>query len=83
MNSFVTTDQFNSIERKIKKKENFNVNAVFIGTNNSLEYKTGKKYNLKVGYHNEHISIEGNNAKFCLYSSIESLLKNWNIKTIE
>ena len=83
MANFIEKDLFDNIKRKIKKKETFNISAIFTGTDKSLGYRTGKNYNLKVKYYNEHISIEGNNTKLCLYSSSETLLKNWNIKNIK
>jgi len=83
MSNFIANDLFEDIKKKIKKKESFNVNATFTGTDGSLGYITGKNYNLQIAYHNEHISIEGKGAKFCLYSSTGSLLKNCNIKNIE
>ena len=83
MSNFIEKDLFEDIKSKIKNKEIFFINATFTGTDRSLGYRTGKNYNLKIDYHNDHISIENKKESFCLYSSTGSLLRNWDIKNIE
>ena len=55
--------------------------ARFIGKDGSMGFKTGQKYELKSKCANNKIIVKTANDKlFCPYDSIESFLRNWEIK---
>jgi len=81
--SFMTEKEYNNICRKVSRKIPFKCVAIFTGTDGSLDFRNGQQYNLYVEHNNEHILIKARNAKFCLYSSVDALLRNWEIKNIE
>lgn len=55
--------------------------ARFIGKDGSMGFKTGQKYELKSKCVNNKIIVKTINDKlFCPYDSIESFLRNWEIK---
>lgn len=82
MRNFIPEEIYKDLNKRINKKEPFFVTAIFTGTDKSLEYRTGKTYDFKIDYQHEFITINGINSKFCLYSSIKSLLRNWDIQSI-
>jgi len=79
---YITDDIYKNLGKFIENKTPFFMNAVFKGKNGSLGYKTNEEYNLFVDFYNNHISIEGKHAEYCLYSSIGALVRNWEIKKI-
>lgn len=63
----------------ITNKIQINIVAIFIGSNNSLGYKTGKQYSLNIDYKDDLISINSKHVNLCLYSSLKKLTDNWKI----
>lgn len=61
------------------------IRATFIGTNNSLGYKTGKEYELRItGLPPMGIIRADGSGGICHYQSLRSFLLNWdNIHVIE
>ena len=54
------------------------ITAVFTGADNSLGYKNGRMYTLKVSVKNK-IAIERKDGSgFCNYNSLELFLQNWD-----
>lgn len=80
--NFVAEDTYKLLNKHVTKRKPFFITAVFTGKDKSLGYRNGREYNLIVNYFNDHISIEGKHAEFCLYSSLKALLRNWDIKSI-
>lgn len=55
--------------------------ARFIGKDGSMGFKNGEIYKLKSKCANNKIIVKTTNDKlFCPYKSIESFLRNWEIK---
>lgn len=55
--------------------------ARFIGKNDSMGFKNGQIYKLKSKCVNNKIIVKTANDKlFCPYESIETFLRNWEIK---
>lgn len=57
--------------------------GIFRGANGSCGFRTGKRYIVNIEIVGTQLwltSIDEGNTKFCPYSSMEALLRNWDLK---
>lgn len=65
------------------KKQKMIITARFTGVNNSLGYKNGEEYKLKVA-NKKGMSIQAiTGTGKCVYESLSAFLKNWNNIKVE
>ena len=55
--------------------------AEFIGTDGSMGFRKGKRYQIRTACKNSHIYVleERGRGLWCPYQNVETILKNWKI----
>lgn len=53
--------------------------AEFIGTDRSMGFRKGKRYQIRTACKNNHIYVLEERGLWCPYQSVEAILKNWKI----
>lgn len=57
--------------------------GIFKGTNGSCGFQTGRRYPVQIDIVGKQLWLTSEGAqgkKFCPYSSMEALLRNWDLK---
>lgn len=53
--------------------------AEFIGTDRSMGFRKGKRYQIRTVCKNNYIYVLEERGLWCPYQSVETILKNWKI----